>query len=67
MTVSIFVEGSDDKRFIEDLFECLDPINNIGEITVIEGYTNLYHYENTIELTNDLGGKNYIIFVLKYL
>lgn len=62
MTVSIFVEGIADEKFIEDLFKSIDPLNNTKEIIVTDGYTNLKKFENKISFTNDLGGKNYIIF-----
>ena len=62
MTVSIFVEGIADKKFIEDLFKSINPLNSIEEIIVTKGYTNLKNFEPKISFTNDLEGKNYIIF-----
>jgi hypothetical protein len=62
MIVSIFVEGIADKKFIEDFFRYLDPSKTITGIVVVDGYTNLYKYEPKISYTNDVGGRNYIIF-----
>lgn len=62
MKVSIFVEGPYDKKFIEDLLKFLDPPGNKIKPIVIEGYTNLINFKTEIEKTNDLKGKNFIIF-----
>jgi hypothetical protein len=62
MSISIYVEGPADKKFISDVIKHLNPQIKIDEIIAIDGYTNLFKFENNISLRNDFGGRNFIVF-----
>ena len=62
MNIKIFVEGEDDKNFLNDYLIFLSLNRDEISIIQIEGWTNLHRTKNQFKSNTDSGGINLIIF-----
>ena len=58
---TIFVEGKDDKRFIEQLLCAIGLNRYVSQVIQVGGYTMLPMFGTEIQRADDSGGRNVVI------